>query len=510
MLAGLGLRLVNLGEKSLWSDEICTIATALGNLIDTNAVTNFDPAQPVPAGEYLAKAATSHGLGAFDQTMAVLRQNIHPPLFFWLMNLSIHTLGSDPVSLRLLAVGLGVACIPMLFLVGRHLGGPAVGLLAAALYAFSGYQVAHAQDARQYTLVTLLALSSAWLMLRLMSQPDRPGRWLHWLGLTLFSALGLYSQYLYGLFIVCLYGYGLWQRGRMPGFRTATLLSGLGIALLFAPWGPMLGDQLQFLKAEGHYTSGLWKPLRLPEILWRTITDFMMPQFFAGKVLLGVLLGTLAAGLWLRRGNAAPSERSLRPALEFALVWMVGIFAAQLCLDIVKDSHTLSIRRYTLLAAPAVYLLVACAVVQLKQWARWAPPLATAALLLAMGVNSWQVVQGDTFRSDDFRQTAMAINRAYQPGDVVLVNRSGAIAVGMAYYLAPTTRMLGLSMSQPDPTLTTALSKATQGTRRIWTVYSHTGQAMTEAVREQLSQQGFSLTLETRYPGVRLMRFEKR
>src|SRR5262245_50518222 len=86
-LAGLMFRWVNLNEKSLWTDEVATIASALGNSIDPVAWTLqghvFDPPGLSTAAVYQARALTSHGLLNTSQTTQVLQHNVHPPFFFW-------------------------------------------------------------------------------------------------------------------------------------------------------------------------------------------------------------------------------------------------------------------------------------------------------------------------------------------------------------------------------------------------------------------------------------------
>lgn len=517
---GLFLRLYHLNEKSLWSDEVCTIATALGHSVDTNAVKDFDPALPQPASYYRDKVlsyppeAMNTPALAWEQTATVLRQNIHPPFFFWLMNRylqndEIQTFGTSPQALRWPAVAFGLLCIPMLFLVARRLGDTSLGLLSATIFTLSGYQIAHAQDARQYTLLTLIALTSAWLVLRLVtgnsdktSVEKTSSQWPEWTGWVLLSAMGLYTQYLYGLFILFLMTFAAWQRRAERGFLIKLAMAAVGMGLLFAPWLPVLADQLQFLKQEGHYTAGLWNPLQLPEILWRTLTDFVMPKAFLGKLAVSlILLLSLASGFASKRLN------KLSPVLAFVGLWLGVILGGQMLLDILKDSHTLSIRRYTLLAAPAFYILIGWTLLQI----RWKPallqPVLGIFLLVAMALNTNDILSGTKFHSDEFRQAAQFINTQAQLHDVVLVHKSGAMAVGMAYYLEPTQAMMGIPESAATTdtekaAITTRVNAAAQQAQRVWVVLSHSGGGVKGLVEAQLIQQGFVPGAPQKFPGV--------
>lgn len=524
-LLGLVLRLDHLNEKSLWSDEICTIATALGNSVDIHAVQNFDPSAPVPASVYQAKALTSHGLFAFDETVRVLRQNIHPPLFFWLMNVWIHLFGSQPFALRLLAVLFGVACIPMMFLAGRRLAGTPVGLTAAALMSFSGYQIAHAQDARAYTLMTLLALSSAWVLLRLLDQDKADPKGHHitweWRIFLVLTTMGLYTQYFFGIFYLFLLCYGAFRKWHDRKFLWRLGISATLTAVFFLPWLLVFKDQIGFMQQEGHYTHGLWKFIQLPEIMFRTLTDFVSPQAIWIKGLTLALLLT-ALAVWFKTGRNGPEENKKPLAqlsqgpIGFILFWLLFILGGQILLDVAKDSHTLSIRRYTLLAAPAFYLLLAFCMVQLRShlggYKRVGVTILSVVFLGFIVQNAFQVLSGKKLRSDDFRQAAQWVNARTTPEDLVLVHKSGAIAVGMAYYMSPSTRMLGipaeasaeLLANQP---LTKRIRQSALSANRVFLVLSHSGGKISSAIEKNLITTGFREVSFKKFPGVRVMMY---
>lgn len=93
-------RFYRLDEKGLWSDEIATIATSLGNSIDPDAYRlrheTFDASEPVPAAWYKQKAFDISRIQDLSSTANVLKANVHPPLFFtmmhvWLLNRKIGT-----------------------------------------------------------------------------------------------------------------------------------------------------------------------------------------------------------------------------------------------------------------------------------------------------------------------------------------------------------------------------------------------------------------------------------
>jgi uncharacterized membrane protein len=528
---GAGLRLYRLDEKSLWSDEIATIATSMGNSIDPTAFAlrhaAFDPPQPIPAGEYLKKATQSQGQGAFAPVAQVLKANVHPPLFFWLMRGWIHAFGDQAGLLRLPSALFGTLCIPMIFWLALELTAwdperrfsdsarTAFALLSATLMAISAYQIDHAQDARQYTLLLLLALLAMGLTIRIARQRIAP-LW-HWLALALTLLAGLYTQYFFFNMVVLSLGCLAWcgRHDRRFLARVLGLAVVVGIGLL--PWWPVFQVQLGFLKMAGHYTAGLWKPLQLPEKLWRITCEFLMPDNPLGKVLpLIILVLALASARIqrLQRRKTSPAQPAFPIALGILLAWIGVIIGGQIAIDLIKHSHTATIRRYLLLASPACYLLTAYGLVIIGQrlkdrrglWIAGTLSILLCGLMLADTTH--QLGQAHT-SSDEFKQAALWINHAAQSNDVVLVGKSGAMAVGMAYYLRPDIALRGIDVPHyaalQDGTplmrqLQTIIHR--KPAPRIWLVFSHEAPSTRQRLGEWLNQQGYRSCASQTVPGV--------
>lgn len=530
-------RFYRLDEKSLWSDEIATIASSMGNSIDPEAYAlrgeSFDPPAPVPAEVYKLKATQSHGAGNLARTSEVLKANVHPPLFFWLMNLWIHAVGLEPGLLRIPAVVFGILSIALMGgLAWRFTrwapeaftgaGRQIFPLLASAMMAFSAYQIDHAQDARQYTLLICLALGSVWLMVDLIQQSGKSA-W-RWVGLALLLTTGLYSQYFFLLFAMFVMGTLLWQARREKTFLLGVSACGLLILLLFSPWLAVFREQLVFLKMAGHYTSGLWNPLQLPEKLWRILCEFFLPDSDFGKVMpLLVLLGW-GGSLWFARKNAAPQAPSgnLSPVLALLLAWPVFLVGGQIALDLIKHSHTATIRRYLLLASPAAYFLMAYALCAMprnfgsSRW-RWLPAGLTALLLTLIGMDSLNTLLKSHHSSDEFNLAAARINQVSGPHDLVLVNKTGAMASGLAYYLHPETRMLGVdvptsSVLNADSALMNKLSRSVATLPKdssVWLVFSHSSARTRNRLIDWLERQGYHTGEGVKVPGVRVYQAKK-
>lgn len=138
-LVGAGLRLFMLEKQGMWLDE--TFSVWLAN----------------------------QSLGQMLQWIVKIDQ--HPPLYYLLLHGWIARSGDTAYYVRLLSVLFGVATIPVIYLIGKRLSGPVVGLAAAVLLAFSPFHIRFAQEARMYTLLALNTAVALYALTRLLSDP---------------------------------------------------------------------------------------------------------------------------------------------------------------------------------------------------------------------------------------------------------------------------------------------------------------------------------------------------
>jgi hypothetical protein len=153
-----------------------------------------------------------------------------PPLSYVVLKLWAGSGACSDAALRAPAVVAGVACVPLVYLLGQTLVDRRAGLLAAGLWAISGCWLAQAQDARLYSLTTLWCLASWWAWAR-WRFGDGGGRALAgWFAATL---LAVYTSYLAWPLVL---GQNLVTAlGRRPVERRWWLAqAGLGLAYL--PW----------------------------------------------------------------------------------------------------------------------------------------------------------------------------------------------------------------------------------------------------------------------------------
>src|SRR5271165_5950864 len=135
---GAALRLVALGRKSFWLDEIASVWTAR-----------------LPGPDFWSVLWHSEG------NMA---------LYYLLLRSWLH-LGVGEAIVRTLSAIIGIASIPVMYALGNRLLGEVTARLAALFFALNACAIAVSQEARGYSLLVLGVVASTYLFVRLIEQP---------------------------------------------------------------------------------------------------------------------------------------------------------------------------------------------------------------------------------------------------------------------------------------------------------------------------------------------------
>ncbi|HOS79649.1 MAG TPA: glycosyltransferase family 39 protein [Anaerolineae bacterium] len=204
---GAGLRFYRLDAQSLWSDEGNT-----ARLVERSLRLIIEGA----AGD------------------------IHPPGYYLLLAGWRALTGDSELALRSFSALCGVLTVAAAAALGRRAGGRAVAVGAAFFVAAHPLAVYYGQEARMYA---LLALAGALTLLAALAFfPDRPKPVGAKSALTLAACiiLGLYTQYIYALFLLGVeLAFGLaWLMERPWNWRKAGwwIAAHLLSALAFLPW----------------------------------------------------------------------------------------------------------------------------------------------------------------------------------------------------------------------------------------------------------------------------------
>ncbi len=513
ILIGFGLRLLRLGEQSLWYDEGVTWMLSqmqLPSLIQWTA------------------------------------DDIQPPLYYLLLWATDLLFSDSEWALRFPSALSGTLLIPLLYSLARALSGRrAAGLaplLAAALAALSPLLVYYSQEARMYTLLVFEAALATYLLAKIVTghlslvtrqesgvrgqpaQIDHSPFTIHHLPFpTPFSLLyavtaaaALYTHY-FAAFLLAAHGiYALLVLWRQRTGAWRQLLAQLawafgGAMLLFAPWLPTL---LARLGDDPSYWPGA---LKLNEAARKVIISFTVGETVfeqtGWQLALLYLALLLVAALWsfvtrhsslaTRQESGDRGQESARPDSQFTihhspftipspllptpysllLLWL--LLPPILILALSYQSPKFN-PRYALLSWPAFALIVAATLESLRRAAmtprrglRWTSRgLLAVMLLLIAGIAAFSLGNWFTdprFSKDDFKALAQFVRERKADDETVLLSSGHMFPVWAYYYgwdgWSALPYMLRLDVNRvTTPDIAGELAEALDGYGGAWLV----------------------------------------
>lgn len=316
--------------------------------------------------------------------------------------------GTTEFTVRYLPALLNLLGVPVLYALGKRLGGGRLGYVAALFWAIHPYQIWHAQDARNYAIWAALSPLAAWLALRALDKRRR----LDWLLYVLAAATAGYIYYLELFALVVLNLFVFITHWRDRRLLIQWIGSQIAIGLLLAPW--YLQERLLFGSGYGGTTGRLDPPLWLTWFVpTLTFGETLPPELKAVlwiALLLALIVGWVV--LWRRKRQLA--------------IWL-GLLSTLplLFLGIVSTKLNVFTPRYVLTAAPAYTLLLAVLIVYLPIRAVPMRRIVSVALCIAiLAVSGLSLYHyyfvPETFKSPDWRALARYLNTHTQADDLVI------------------------------------------------------------------------------------------
>jgi mannosyltransferase len=415
LAAGLGLvlRMLFLGNKSLWLDEAWSVMVALGDVGDL---------------------------------WSGLADKMNPPGYYLLLMPWVRVDQSE-LWLRLPSVLFGVAAIPLIYHLGRLLHSEVVGASAAWLLSLSPIHVWYSQEARGYSLLIALGLGSALALIQALRRFDRGA----WAAHAVLTAAAFYVHYSAVWILLCqavLVALEVSRTG-MPFRRvSATAISLLLAGLAFLPWLSSPAAGAFFARA---FIGGLYPAQFLaqrlgirPELALSLILAAL--AFIAAALLLGAYVVLRNRH---RLGALGDPSRFGAGVLILVLVTLAA--------SVVPRAY--SVKRFNLI--PWTFGLLALAWV--FPWRLPIPRALRALLVLSLLLS---VVNVTLIPKDEWRQAVQFVHAHQQPGDVTWL-LSDYLRAPYLYYDRGRSDWSGVSPEMTDDELEGALPAS----RRIWLVY---------------------------------------
>lgn len=484
-LLGLLVRIYTIADRSIWLDEAFSIWMA---------------SQPL--------AGSLRDLIALDQ---------HPPLYYTLLHFWVLLFGTSEGSVRGMSALFGALTVPVMFLIGKNLGGRQLAWMSALLFLFAPLHVAYAQDARMYPLLTFNAACAILCALTLLRDPAAASeplrlrgpwtstrRW--WLGLIVFSTLVPLSHntaILYyavmGLFVLLAFGLPkLWRKASGPDYSLRNwIMAGLASLLLWLPWLP--GFVWQSYRVDQEFW--ITKPTR--ETILRHWGDFINAYSVADPLMLLVALIFVAMLLL-----ACWKLRTQPQALLLLLMLLILPFVGEMLVSLRRPIfHT----RTLIWTSLPLLILVAVGMWALpKRWIGFG--------LLALVLLSYSASLTRYYATGDregWREAAEWVAPSVQPNELILFN-AGWVQIPFEYYyqrVGPPAELRGMPADmfergtlEPimDYSDLPRLEELTRGRERFWLVYSHNWYTDPRSLIPDYLKGSFTVSKRRRFEGLQI------
>lgn len=462
------IRILNLGSREFWYDEVLTL------LLSTGQRSAYDTPEAVPvalsAYTPLLSLPPESGLLAGLQTVSRLLKSLlggepHPPFLFLGQHLWVRLFGNGEAAFRSLGALLSIGAIGGAYGFGNVLLGHRAGLMLAALLGTNPFYLLHSLNVRMYGPLVLWTVLSGWALLQLTESPGQRPQTLSrrsqlgWSALLILSVFsGLMTFYLFAYWVIVLSVIVLYRdraRWWQHGLRLAI---GVLLTLPWAIWGTVKQLRNADLK---RFSSGQANPVQhlqnLVEVLGNHLLLGDWSTSLPPAIVLSAGLGmaTIVVGIILWLWHSKP-----RPLLVTVL--LLGIFPLLMALtvDIIGRKFTIGFGegRTLVFILPGCLLLLVLGLEQLRD--RWRSLLTVGLLLvyLSLDIGSYSLKPRQMFH-----QIANLVGQESTPTLIAMNSKAWGHVMRLAYYIPPTTPVQLLAQESAD--LPAALQTTLSGDR---------------------------------------------
>ncbi|MGH1363002.1 MAG: glycosyltransferase family 39 protein [Calditrichia bacterium] len=302
------LRFVNLSSESLWLDEGLSVRLASMSLQDINSIG--------------------------------LQTDHNPPLYLYLLHFWINLFGNSEFAVRSLSAVLNVACVPVLWFLGKQMFSDRAVFIGTLIFALSPFQIYYAQETRAYSLLCFTSLTATLAFAYI--HYGRPATRHILIFITL--VLLLYSH-IYGWFTLLLLNiWFFYDRSRLLSARTWILLQTAAF-IAYLPYALILVELVMSAQ------QGYW--IKQPGLIQLAST----PVYFSGSMWAFIILGLgFCYGIYSYL-NWEVKLWGIKVQIMYLSVWMAIPILVPFLLSQILSPFFLP--RYAIAASPAWCMLMA-------------------------------------------------------------------------------------------------------------------------------------------------------
>lgn len=379
----------------------------------------------------------------FSDMLARTAIDIHPPLYYALLQLWLGLVGKDATALRLLSVVIGSAAIPLVYLTAKRLFDSGVGLVAAFLMAIAPLSIYYSQELRMYGLVLFLGLASVALQLQILRRDPNSNSKLDELLYVPVTAALLYTQYFAAFLIAAQVAVVLYLKYRARwnvNLRTWTV-RWLLVGVLYLPWVLYAGSKLYIYVTD---KVGIEQYIRLDPLTYlaQHLVAFSVGHltnwtWLAWGTILFAILALAGAYLTVRAQNTRDrTSGRFSPAYGLPLTAMYLFIPLSLgfVVNLFYTFHPIRYERLLLFAAPFLLILVANGIVALNVRRRVLGYAAGALIVALCALALYDFYTVERYPDEDYRTLIAEMEKYAAEDDLVYAVYPWQIGYLEAYY----------------------------------------------------------------------------
>jgi mannosyltransferase len=360
------------------------------------------------------------------------------PIYYLILHYWVALFGDSEFSVRFPSALAGILAVFAMYKVGRLLFGRGPGLMASLILTLSPFHIYYSQEARAYSLMSLLTLFSFYFFLKILSERKlvlQTGYVLSTSALTYSHVYSLFVLIAQNIYLATMFlgrAFGLRGKAR-PGFWEWVVLQ----ALLFVLYIPGLV-----------LLAGWLSNPRLTPWAEKWSLDWLYDEVLLGysgsPLLLALLLAfSLLAGVALVRESAADK-------LYLLLLWLLIPVAIPIAIESFV-TYTITDAKYSISASLALYLLAAKGIgvassalpraitreTPAMAWRARTVWLVIAAVLIVLFSRELRTYFTSVDK-DQWREAAKYVEAHAQPNDLILVEGSADNEMLFDHYVETT------------------------------------------------------------------------
>jgi len=448
LLLGITLRFYNLGTENYWIDEMYTVIESQQSIYHIIVVGRLDQ----PLSYYL-------------------------PFHFW-----VQIFGFTEVSTRSFSALVGIGSIVLTYLVGRELFGKSAGLISAFLMAISGFQIYCSQLARFYSLFEFATLLSFLFFIQALRNKRKID-----FGFYVVASIFMVYSHAYSVFILAAQAiYFILKWKKYSDMLVVWFISQVMILFAIIPYFyPLIfGDR--GVEGQVALEVGNIPVPALREPLYN-IYRFIFPargvyghgitfaSYTAAIVLLvvgtGIYIIWQGKSAWIIAARRCFASLQEVPDLISKLVLLSCWLMCPIMLPFIFTLVVFPIYKehYTISAAPALYLLMALGIFNIRKVVPIILSLAIVVVIIAPSLGQYYVRD----MNEQWAEVAVYVEENSRPDDVIVFAPDEYIGIEQKtfdWYYRGTLQGCGIDINLIDVEVWKTLMQCISGHDQFWVI----------------------------------------